>query len=228
MDPLGIITPLKSEGRFLQATKLPKQISHIVCGMGSQAAERAANQLIAGGCRLLISYGYAGAINQKYSPGDLVIGCSVSNGSQTLKINTSLAHKFLRCLQSKTTIKTHVANIYSSTKPLLNWTEKREVCIDTNFDAVDMESFAIGTAALQNGISFLIVRSILDNPESKIPSGSLRIVNEFGEVSLFYGLLEIAKSPREISNYISLATSKKKADSTLRSINCFVSLLGIS
>ena len=80
---IGIITALQSEADCLSRSPKYPDVLNFVSGTGSVAAARASSQAIEAGCDMLVSYGYAGALDPALRAGDLLFGLSVSNEKTT-------------------------------------------------------------------------------------------------------------------------------------------------
>ena len=68
------------------------------------------------------------------------------------------------------------------------------------WDAVDMESFAIGCAAQKHNFSFIIVRSIVDIADVSLPNNLSKIVDKRGATRGAAALWELLKTPGSFPN----------------------------
>ena len=96
--------------------------------------------------------------------------------------------------------------------------QKSDLRLKGGWDAVDMESFAIGCAAQKHNFSFIIVRSIVDIADISLPDSLSKIVDKRGAISGAAALWNLSKNPVEFLKYSSLAKAKKLADQSLRGV----------
>ena len=225
---IGIITALKSEANCLDAIKNERDILHMVSGIGPSAAGRTANEICKKGCNGLISFGYAGSLNPTYRSGALAIGHSVSNGYQTIDIDSDWLNKLTKKLRYENLHTVHMTSFLSSSTPLNDKLQKVSNSQNGKWDAVEMESYAIAEVAAKYGIPVLIIRAILDELDTAIPKGAINIIDAKGQQNKVATFYELVKKPLDLRKYLVLAAAKSKADKTLSSVAAFIPNISLS
>ena len=216
MASIGIITALQIEANCLSSLAHEQNVIHAVSGIGPDAATRTAIELCSKGCRVLISFGYAGALNSTYRSGSLAIGLSVSNGVKTIDASSVWLNQFIQLIEQEEKILLHTTTFYAPPSPLITRPQKVSHAQRGNWEAVDTESYAIAEVASKNGLPFLIVRAILDELDTDIPAGSANMIAPNGRQKSLTVFYEILKKPSDFGKYLKLARAKFNADITLR------------
>ena len=214
----GIITALQSEANCLKALITKRNVVHKVSGIGPTAAKYSASQLCYNGCNCLISFGYAGALSLQYHSGALVIGHSVSDGKNTIDINSPRLQELGKLISKEKTLSIHEAAFLSTSLALRNNNEKISHNPDKEWDAVEMESYGIAEIAKEHGIPVLIIRAIVDELDTIIPKGTENMIDVDGRQKFSTTFLELIKTPSDLKRYLKLANAKSKADKTLRRV----------
>ena len=222
MSRIGVITALQSEADCLGGPFNPTDLLSFVSGIGSAAASRSASQAIEAGCDVLVSYGYAGALDPALRAGDLLIGRSISNKETTLEIDRGAVHQLISKIEKTNDVPVRLSLLYAASSIVKSTAQKSDLRRKGGWDAVDMESFAIGCAAQRHGLSFLIVRAIADTADVSLPDSLSKIVDERGAIRRATAMWEMLKNPLAVTTYSGLAKAQKKAD---RSLRCVAPLL---
>ena len=170
----------------------------MVSGIGPTAAGRAAKELCSKGCSGLISFGYAGALNSSYRSGVLAIGHSVSNGRKTIDIYSDWLTNFINLVKYENTLSMHMTAFLSSSAPLNDNLQKLSHAQNGNWDAVEMESYAIAEVADKNGIPVLVIRAILDELNTMIPEGATNTIDAKGQQKTLVSFYELVKKPSDL------------------------------
>ena len=222
MASTGIITTLQTEANCLNALITKKNIVHRVSGIGPTAARISASQLCFNGCNSLISFGYAGALSSQYHSGTLVIGHSVSNGKNTININSPWLNEFNELMDKEKTFSIYKAAFLSTPSILRTRVQKTSHNPDGEWNAVEMEGYGIAEIARKHGIPVLIVRAIVDELDTIIPKGTENMIDINGKQKTLATFLELIKTPSDLKQYFILAKAKSKADKTLRRVATIV------
>ena len=114
MARFGIITALESEADCLGRSHKCSDLLNFVSGIGSVAAARASSRAIEAGCDMLVSYGYAGALDPKLRAGDLLIGLSVSNEATTIEIDGDVGKQLISDIEKTKGIGAHSSLFYAA------------------------------------------------------------------------------------------------------------------
>jgi adenosylhomocysteine nucleosidase len=164
-DVIGIVTAMRIEARcvtplrlpFNQMTCLGDRAAIWVCGMGEEAASRAAEGLAAAGATGLASFGIAGALDSSLRAGDLVLPDSVHTGC-LLEADPGWRSRIQQRLPASVRI---VGGVMTTSRQVLSSAvEKRALAEATDACAVDMETGAVARAATRYGIPFVALRAI--------------------------------------------------------------------
>ena len=222
MSRIGVITALQSEADCLGGSLNHTDLLNFVSGIGSEAAAQAASIAVKAGCDTLVSYGYAGALDPALRAGDLLIGLSISNEDTTLESDDGAVQQLISKIKRTDDIRVRSSLLYAAPSIVKSRMQKSDLRRKGGWDAADMESLAIGCAAQQHGLSFFIVRAIVDTADVSLPDSLSKMVDERGAIRRTTALWEILKKPLEVPKYRGLAKAHKRAD---RSLRCVAPLL---
>lgn len=186
----------------------------VLCGMGAQAARRAAARLAdQHGVVALISFGVAGALDARLHSGDLVMPVSVING-QVYAADNDLRTSLIRRLPGNVNVID--GGLASSQRILASSQEKLALAARTGACAVDMESGAIAAVAADRQIPFLAVRAITDPLQYSPPAILLGALHEDGRVNPFSLLALLIRRKIHLSELLNLGRGMRAASATLK------------
>jgi nucleoside phosphorylase len=106
----------------------------------------------------LISAGFAGALNDRFHVGDLLLGENFST------IEESEARSAVSMLPI------HTAHLLTMASMIESETEREKIAQTTRADAVDMETEFIARACAERGVPLLSLRVISDTPSEPFPA----------------------------------------------------------
>jgi hypothetical protein len=178
-------------------------------GPGPDAAEVAARQAVESGCRLLVSWGSAGALGDM-SPGALLLAASVVDeaGVEHDCGAELLAHWSAALPEAPR------GRLVSVAEPATSAAEKSMLKARTGADAVDMESAAVVGVAEGSGAGWICLRAIVDAAAVDVPRVALAGMDgpraRPGRVAA-----RLLKSPRQLGAVLRLAGSARRARSAL-------------
>ncbi len=95
---------------------------------------------------------------------------------------------------------------------------KHALGLETSAVAVDMESHAVGRAAEEGGVPFLVVRVVADPVSRAIPEWLLGSIGEDGGTRYGAVLSGLVGHPWDLPALIGLAGNNKKAMAALRRV----------
>ena len=168
-------TSTYQECRIFEGRMAEKDVLLVLTGIGEERAKAAARYVLDKiPVSALISSGFAGALNDKTTVGDMVI-CTVLRCEQSREVSagkplypdpTLLA----QCLKSgrECDIQVLSGRGISISRVCATPQNKAELGRDSGADSVDMESFWIGQIADERNVPFIAVRSISDNLEDDL------------------------------------------------------------
>ena len=139
------------------------EVFAICGGIGAAAARRAAETAIRM-CepRLLVSVGFAGALDPNYKVGATIVPATVINMSTGQKFDTSWGR-----------------GVLVSSSDVIGLFDKRAARQQFGATAVDMEAASVAQVAREQGIAFMAMKAISDDAEFSMPSFD-RFVDEQG------------------------------------------------
>lgn len=220
---LGILVAMPQECRSLTNKRIPEggflalNESCLIglSGAGPKAASRCAVLLAEQGVTALISWGCAAALDPSLKPGDLVLPASVI-GADGKSLETNPAWRGRWVAQLEAQLPVYQGNLLESRQIISLASEKRMLFADTGAIALDMESAAVARAALDLGLPFLAVRSIVDPADVDIPPSIAAAFDENGVLSALKMLGGALLRPRDCLGILRLGRDFWEAMGTLK------------
>lgn len=222
MSKLGIIAALPDEAACLYNRKLQthtpveiqKDIFLCLSGIGYEAADKAAKQLLNFNIQGLISWGVAGALDSSLKSGDLIIADVIRNKEKKIHSTDEWRKKLSENLNSHSeTI--CIKPIASNHEICASIEAKQNLFEVLDAAAVDMESMAIAEVAKVNNLDFMAIRSIADQATTAIPEAILNHTDHLGRPDILKFLFSCISKPTQIREIYTLAKSFKIAIKTL-------------
>ncbi len=207
-----------------EAACLPRAargLSVEVCGIGSLAARRAAEVLIADGVRALLAFGSAGGLAPGLRAGDLSVPETILDGQGRLfRADPFWRRDFIARIEGAGARIFHGPLLQVS--EVLVSPERKTVCRDaarSGFDdgpeAVDMESASVAAVAQAAGTPFLAVRAVLDAADRGIPAALLSAVDDKGRPLPWRLARALIRRPFLLGECVTLARARARAARTL-------------
>ena len=200
-----------------ELVQLPGGVLVQVSGVGAKWASLGAKTLLEKGAKALLSWGCAGGLISKLSPGSLILPKTIIGANQAVYHSDAAWHKRL-CSRLKGRINLHEEPLAESTAVLTHSTGKAALFERTGAIAVDMESAAVAAVAKEAGIPFMAVRAISDSVDMTIPQCALTLSDEFGRLNVSSLLKGLAKQPFDLFTLVRLGRSFLAAQKTLASV----------
>jgi adenosylhomocysteine nucleosidase len=201
---LGIVAALRSEARSLGSLPLtasglvqlsPSTLLYIA-GMGAKQAQVAAEVLIGENASALLSWGSAGALHSKLSPGNLLLPKIVIYPQKGIfSTDDGWHNRLLTRLANRLEVFTDP--LAQSLSALKSREEKLDFVKQNQALAVDMESASVAEAAVKASLPFMAIRAIADPLEQNIPASVLRAIDESGRFRPFHLLGSLARRPAD-------------------------------
>jgi adenosylhomocysteine nucleosidase len=202
---LGIVAALQTEARSLG--NLPVTASGLVqlspstllyiAGMGAKQAQVAAEVLIGKNASALLSWGSAGALHSRLSPGNLIIPQIIIYPQKGIFSTDNSWHNRLltRCANQ---LEVYTEPLAQSPSALKSRAEKLDFVKQNQALAVDMESASVAEVAFKANLPFMAIRAIADPLEQNIPASVFRAINQKGRLRPLHLLASLARRPAEI------------------------------
>jgi len=218
---VGIVAALAPEAKILGRTartegsrqRLADGTLVAISGMGQEAAARAARALLAAGAGGLISWGVAGGLDPRLRAGDLVLASRVLAPDGAFVLPSAIWRSALAAQLAGRAPITE-GSLLTTPEALCSVAAKALAFRTSGALAVDMESFAIGRAASEGGVPFLVVRVIVDAAADVLPA-AVMAASHGGEVRIGRLLGALVRAPGEIAPLLGLARRYRAATHTL-------------
>jgi len=222
---LGIVAALKSEAQSL--TKVPRRADGLVrlhgttllkvAGVGAKNAFAASELLIAEGAAALLSWGSAGALHPKLSPGNLILPKSVISSQKNVFHSDGDWHNRL-VARLTNRVEIHSEPLAQSPSVLASPTEKFNLFNQNDAIAVDMESGSVAGMASRANLPFMAIRAIADTTDMAIPASALNAIDEYGRLRPMRLLSSLARKPSDMLLFPRLSRSFRAARTTLATV----------
>ena len=185
-----------------------------VVGIGRNAGEQLAGLLDTAPCRLLISLGYAGALDPHLHPGELVVGNSYLHGvsapilgaPHTTRVAMLLRESGLSVLEGA---------VLTVDEPLLTPRAKHRAHNGSGALVVDMEGRWIADVAASRDIPLIGIRAVLDEAYYPLPSFIGTIIADGGRREWAHALRAISR-PSAVRSFLPLALKSRRASRALQ------------
>jgi nucleoside phosphorylase len=143
------------------------------------------------GVDVCISSGLAGGLKDEHGRGDILVARAVRNhGNHCVKSNA-------RLLQLAVDAGAKPVDLFVSAEAVVA-TARRKYQLGVAADAVEMESFAVLSAAAARGVQALAVRAIADPVSADLPYDFNQVINKEGQVSLRRVISLVVRSPQRL------------------------------
>ena len=152
-----------------------------------------------------------------------MIGTSTSNGIESIDLNSVWFDKLRSILEQDQLNNFEFTKLLTLNIPLTTREQKLEKYHNGGWGAVDMESYSIAEVANQHNVPVLVLRAILDDLNTKVPSSSTFLISPEGGLQTPKVLCEILKNPVDLFNYLILARSRLKANKSLSRVTPIIS-----
>ena len=189
---LGIIVSLSRELKSLTRQTIPvgswtaitDNTLVALSGIGADRAYTAGSVLVSQGATALLSWGCAAALDDRVSPGCLILPERIigTNG-EIYRVSTEWHRRLCQALESRHPIRTEA--LVESDVIVKTSAEKRSLARRTQAAATDMESAAQARLAKDYGLPFIAIRAIVDTPSTEIPENVLKALDPEGNINLW-------------------------------------------
>ena len=223
--PLGIICALSGEVKTLTRKKIDlgnvisiaDGIWLTISGMGAQRTRSAANLMLQRGATALISWGYAGALEDNLSLGNLLLPKILFSADGGALIVTQAWHEQLyRNLAGRFSV--HEEPLVETPTVLSTSLQKQALLADSGAIATDMESAALARFAQEASVPFVAIRAVSDTAQMALPKQLLKAVTSVGELPLQHILPEVIFKPRDWFAIAKFAWGVYAAQTSLRRV----------
>ena len=181
-------------------------------GPGAARAADGAARAVDGGASLLVSWGLAGGLDTTLAPGTVVVPKRVLRVGATPLAVAPTWHARLTALADEFALEQ--GDLLTVSAALESAEAKRAAATATHAVAVDMESAAIGAAAAEARVPFVVLRVVVDGAADELPRGAEQWIDEQGNRRLA-PTLRAAVSMRQWRPLLTLAQRYRTASGVL-------------
>lgn len=232
---LGIVTGLQDEARIVRTalaaprpgsgvTDTALDSAMVAClGPGSGRAGQAAVQLLAGGARALLSFGVAGGCDPALPAGTIVLATGVRDltgidgagpaRGELIWTNREWRRRLQALLLGTALVEE--AAVATVSAPLAGAGAKEALFWSDGVAAVDMESAAVGRAAIGAGVPFMALRAIVDAAELTLPPAALAGLGPDGAQRPAAVAAAALRRPQDIPGLLRVAAAHRRAMAAL-------------
>ena len=164
-------------------------------------------------CRLLVSLGYAGALEPRLHTGDLVVGDGYLHGVDVPVAGSPQAARAASALR-ESGLSVREGPVLTVDEPLLSPRAKRRAHSGSGALVVDMEGWWIADAALTTGVPMIGVRAVVDQASYSLPSFVAAIVSDAGRHEWAHTFRAMSR-PSVLGSLLPLALKSRKASRAL-------------
>ena len=185
-----------------------------VVGIGRNAADLLAGLLDTAPCRLLLSLGYAGALDPHLQTGELVVGNSYLHGSSEAVHGVPHATRAAMLLR-ESGLSVLEGAVLTVDEPLLTPLAKRRAYNGSGALVVDMEGRWIADVAASRNIPLIGIRAVLDEAYYPLPAFISAIIADGGRRELVHTFRAILR-PSTVRSFLPLALKSRRASRALQ------------
>jgi adenosylhomocysteine nucleosidase len=202
-----------------------KNVLLVITGMGRERAERATKMVLKSNqLTLLVSLGFAGALNPELAAGDIILCSGVHYGdgndnNMTYYIHSSDKEMYTllcRTLESES-VNFRTGEVVSVLQPIQTAEERAELRDQFNAEIVDMESYWIASIAAQRQVPFLALRAVSDTVDDIFPPIE-QIVDIEGNLLPRKAALHFLSHPWHLTMLFGLYRNSVKAGKNLNEV----------
>ena len=198
-----------------------------VVGIGRIAEPRVRSLLSQASCSLILSLGYAGALDGDLRSGDIVVADTPDAPLTDDSQSPAAAHdpaEAVRLLR-RAGLSASRGPILTVGEPLLTAAAKRQARVDSGASVVDMEARWIAYAAAAHGVPLLSVRAVLDETDFELPAFVGNIVADGGQREWLHTACALT-DPHALKRIVPLAQRSHTASRALRRVaDCLIPTL---
>jgi len=217
--PAGIVTGLHAELALVRKHSAQRPHTPLMAchGPGQTAALAAAGGLIAQGATGLLSFGFAGAIDERIKPGTLLLPEIVrTTDHRDLICDPSWRFRLAKLVIGDFTLED--APLASVDAIVEDAAAKMKLRYATGAIAVDMESAAVGDAAQSAGLPFAVVRAVADPALQSLPILAVNATGGDGRLKPWRIAWSLIRHPGQIGELRRLAANASAAADSLAGV----------
>lgn len=203
--PILVVSGMAFEARLARGEGI-----HTFYGLDSGKLTQNIEQAIKNGVSGIISFGTAAGLSPTLSAGDIVIAREVRTKQQAFSANTTWADELAKQLPDA--ISASIAGVDSA---LTSPEAKAALHKETGAMAADMESHRAAQLAVCHNLPFAMLRVVLDDAYTSLPSAALAAATPEGNVNYLRLLSALFANLSQIGDLIHLARASARAKKSL-------------
>ena len=164
-------------------------VDFVVTGMGGENARRVANVVMAQPYTFCIAAGLAGALNPEYAVGSILAADAVQQIGKAKTIQSS--RRLVRAASMDGAFR---SKMFLTSDSVIRSAEEKAQLAPFG-DAVDMESFAILSAAHEHQIPAVAIRVISDTASQEMPAFLDAVIDNMGRVKIGDLVRKVVRHP---------------------------------
>jgi adenosylhomocysteine nucleosidase len=184
-------------------------VDFVVTGMGPGNARRVAEVALSGPYTICIAAGFAGALKPELQVGDVVVAEAVQMLGKTLTMECARRLHVSAFFGQAVRVKTLLTSDH-----LIATAEERKR-LSPFADIVDMESFAVLSAAKARNVPAVAIRVVSDRFDEDMPVEISTTVDEKGRVSIRGVVRYVARHPLQLPALVRLGRKSRTAAEAL-------------
>jgi adenosylhomocysteine nucleosidase len=162
------------------------------------------------GCRGIISFGVSGGLAPDLRPGDWIVASSVVDSEASRPTHPIWSRRLLDLIP-----RVRYGPVAGVPSAVTNPTAKSALHATTGAIAVDMESHIVARFAAAHGLSFAVVRVVVDPAHRLVPDAALMAMRRGSGSNIAAVLREIVTDPAQISALSRIAVDAYAARNAL-------------
>jgi len=184
-------------------------VDFVVTGMGMENARRSAEIAMSATHTVCIASGFAGSLRPAHKVGHILAARAVQQLGKAKTIECS-RNLFMAAYENQAT----EAKLFLTTDKVIATAEEKQQ-LAPFADAVDMESFAILSAAKQKNLPAIAIRVVSDRFDEDMPADISATVDERGRVKIGGIVRHVATHPLQLPTLIRLRRQSHTAAEAL-------------
>ena len=205
--PFGFVVGMRREARIVE--DIFGDAARCLCsGADSERAAARARELLAAGCPLLVSVGYAGGLDPALTVGDIVTADHVLAPDGTVFQ--------ARVPELRGGARFRIGPVLGSAHAIERPEAKATAFSRTGALAVDMESHAVAAVAVSRSAPFCVLRAVLDDARTAAPAWTAKTVTPDGGTDWRRLTGGILSNPGDLPALMALGKAERRAAAALR------------
>lgn len=184
-----------------------------VGGVGAARATRAAEQLVAAGADLLVSFGVAGGLHEQAVTGTLLLPHTVRWQGHCHACAGALRDALGARLRGR--VASLGGTLLGVEDMVLTRAARQALSTDSRVMGVDMESGAVAAVADRHGVPLLVVRAVCDGPAAAVSPALARLLSADGRARLPAAVALLLRRPGALAELARLGLGLRHALGTL-------------